>query len=536
MKLTETIKVTPENVPRSIRTIDQPFAGSGDAGYCHPIGAHMLFREDSVTRGQFTASVEMQETAETLMNGVKVKMMVHLVPFCALPRFEGSMELFNASYKGVPGAGGQSVEFFNISSGNLETQRWYHKMGIPMPGTPGGNLAYLEAFNFLWNWRQDARFKGGTPRDEFDRSHAPAFWPQGGRMSNVVPSFDQAVMDGEVELNLIGELPVRGLASSTNSPNAGGSGFNWSGDGNLGTGYYAGDGRTAVATDANGQPQVFAQLQDMGVKLSLQNIELAKQTAAFAQLRKQYETLDDDHIIDMLMDGIRVPDVALMQPILLAQSTTVLGYDKRFATDGANLKKSVSQGIGDVTLTYRTPPVNTGGVIICTMEIVPEQMFERIEDPFCNIQTPEQMPSFVRDYLDPQKVDTMTNKQVDYTHVDPDGTFGFEPLNNRFRSITQPRIGGKFFLTNTSKGSENRMRIWSPERVDPTLSEDFYLVGQLPKSVFADTLMDGFEWTGWHRCQVSGHTVFGKQLQEDGDEYETIDGMIDKSRIESPEQ
>lgn len=544
MNLTETIKVTPEMVPSTLRVVDSPLASSGDAGIVHPVAATALFREDGVQRGQVTVNVEMQETAETLMNGVRVKVMAHLVPWCAFDRFEGSMELFNAAYKGQPGAGGQSVSFFDTAAVAASFTDWHKQFGVHLPPVGNFNTMYLEAFNTLWNFRAKARFKDAPQRALLDTTAAQGFWPNPGRMSNVVPTFDQAVMDGEVELNLFGQAPVSGLGVINGAFNVGTSAaVRETGSGALTTFSRFVDGGTdgsqmkmeVSQIEGVWRPQVFAEMAQAGIKLSLQNIELAKQTAAWAQVRKQYKNISEEHLIDMLMDGIRIPDLALMQPILLAQNTTVLGYDKRYATDGANLEKSVSQGLGNVSLTYRTPRINTGGVILITMEISPEQMFERMEDPFLALSSAEQVPAFVRDFLDPQKVDTIANKQVDVTHTDPDGVFGFEPLNNKWRTISAPRIGGKFFLTDANKGHENRMRIWAPETTDPELTADFYLISDLPKAVFADTLADSFEWDGRHMAQIVGHTVFGKRLEEDGNEYETIDAMVDKTRIESPQ-
>jgi len=80
-------------------------------------------------------------------------------------------------------------------------------------------------------------------------------------------------------------------------------------------------GRFMVKEDPDnpGFPGIFAELESKGIILTLANIEMAKKTAAFAEIRRQMKGLDDDHIIDLLMAGIRVPDVQLAQPILFVK-------------------------------------------------------------------------------------------------------------------------------------------------------------------------------------------------------------------------
>ena len=42
--------------------------------------------------------------------------------------------------------------------------------------------------------------------------------------------------------------------------------------------------------------------------MKLQDIKKAKKTAAFAKMRSMYDGIDDEHIIDMLMEGICLPE------------------------------------------------------------------------------------------------------------------------------------------------------------------------------------------------------------------------------------
>ena len=62
-------------------------------------------------------------------------------------------------------------------------------------------------------------------------------------------------------------------------------------------------------------------------------------------------------------------------------------------------------------------------------------------------------PEFIRDTLDPEKVDVVTNEEVDVEHGTPVGTFGYTYLNGKWaRSI--PRVGGKFYRPDPDGGFE----------------------------------------------------------------------------------
>ncbi|TIS12727.1 MAG: hypothetical protein E5X07_39360, partial [Mesorhizobium sp.] len=101
-------------------------------------------------------------------------------------------------------------------------------------------------------------------------------------------------------------------------------------------------------------PEIYAELQNAGITVSLSNIELAKKTAAFARLRTQYNEHSDQYLINMLMDGLTIPEQAMMQPILIGEQTTIFGMSKRYATDAANLKESVVNGATMVDMAIQT--------------------------------------------------------------------------------------------------------------------------------------------------------------------------------------
>ena len=106
---------------------------------------------------------------------------------------------------------------------------------------------------------------------------------------------------------------------------------------------------------------VFAEMAQDGITVSLSNIEMARKTQAFAALRRQYNGHTDEYIIDLLMDGITVPEQAWKQPILLGDMSTVFGMSKRYATDSANLTESVVNGITAVQQRFRAPAFRWAG-------------------------------------------------------------------------------------------------------------------------------------------------------------------------------
>ena len=194
------------------------------------------------------------------------------------------------------------------------------------PGQPI-NTEYIEAYNAIWNFRAKNRSPDIEQRLLTDTSLAPAFWLHQ-TFAHIVPDFDQAIIDGEVALSVVNaKMPVSGLglyqpAGPLTDYSVKESGNkttlypkSWSIDNSPGT---QGFSRVLAREDAAhaGFPDIYAELQDNGITLSLANIELARKTQAFANLRRQYN-MHEDYVIDLLMDGITIPDQAWKQPILL---------------------------------------------------------------------------------------------------------------------------------------------------------------------------------------------------------------------------
>lgn len=533
----EMIPTDPITVEKSIRRDTLRVLTSSNAGKIVPVAVIPLLREDRVSTSRVRLAVEMMETVELLENGINVTAYAHFVPHLALDRFK-SMDELNRSYQGVAGAGGSVIPYFQTMTYDRNAEFW-KTLGIHAVQGATVNAAPVEYYNEIVNFRRRSRSEKLTLRTALDTSLAPAFWKYSD-LQHIVPDFDQAMIDGEVTLNVLSQyLPVRGIGvNSTATAVVVNTSVNETGSTTAQT--YAravvnngtSPNHTLLELEATGmRPAIFAELGAQGVKLSLQNIELAKKTAAFAQMRERFAGIGDDALIDLLMEGIRVPDEALKQPILLDKKSTLIGYNRRWATDGANLSKDVATGETFLDMTLRTPPMNTGGAIVITVEVVPEQLWERRADVFVNTTNPANLPNFMRDFLDPEKVAVVKNSYVDVLHGTPNGTFGYAPLNHEWnRDLV--RIGGKFQRGLTDTFNEDRQRMWSVEQLNPTLTADFYTCTTLHQKVFADQVAHAFEYKLRGEFEIIGNTVFGKGLIEKANnDFNEIDVQIDKTRI-----
>ena len=543
MRMTEMVPSAPIQVQRSTRRDRGRVLTSADAGKILPLKYIPMLREDAVKRGRVRVNIEMMETAELLLNGIRVDVMAHYVPMLAFDRFNGSMEELNRSYKGETGIGGTVVPFFeknkyyNAASNlvlNSSTyssydgfdegtsshgfNEFYGIMGIHTQATET-NTIVVEAYNAIVNHRRKARSASLSLRNAFDHRLAEAFWTLDN--NHIVPDFDQKLIDGEVSLNaLTFEAPV--VSQNLLFYNGHRMPSDTTG--------------SATTTNADGElvwNNVYAELTSGGnATMSLADIDQAKKTAAFAKLRSMYDGIDDESIIDLLMEGIRVPEETMKQPILLSKNSTMIGYNQRYATDAANLDTSVTNGFASVECSIRTPQMNTGGVIVITAEIVPEQMWERKKDYFLYETNPDNLPNFLRDTLDPEQVSIVKADHLDTNHSTPNTTFGYAPLNHEYQR-DMVNIGGKYYRPANDAYDEDRAKIWTVEQTSPTLSEDFYLVSGLHKKVFSDQVADAFEITCISDIEITGNTVFGERLLEADatSDYQHLTDLADSVRI-----
>lgn len=550
MRMTEMVPSAPIAVQRSTRRDRGRVLTSADAGKILPLKYIPMLREDAVKRGRVRVNIEMMETAELLMNGIQVNVMAHYVPMLAFERFNGSMEELNRSYKGEVGIGGSVVPYFdknkygtgefaandipNVDTNNevywqenIHSAEFLQTMGIHTQALEY-NTTIVEAYNAIVNHRRRARSASLPLRNAYDHKLAEAFWSLDN--NHIVPDFDQKLIDGEVSLN---GLRFKAPVYAENATGSVSSGSEVA----ISDSYTRPDGTMpdgTAYTSGYAFNDVWAELTSGGnATMSLADIEQAKKTAAFAKLRSMYDGIEDDHIVDMLMEGIRVPEEAMKQPILLSKATTMIGYNQRYATDAANLDTSVTNGYASVDMSIRTPQMNTGGVIMITAEIVPEQLWERKKDYFLYNTNPDNLPNYLRDVLDQEQVSVVKNDHLDVNHSTPNGTFGYAPLNHEWMR-DMVNVGGKYYRPANDAFDEDRAKIWTVETTDITLSSDFYLVGSLHKKVFSDQVADAFEITCISDMEITGNTVFGERLLEADatSDYQAITDLVDSSRIE----
>ncbi|MES0175723.1 hypothetical protein [Mesorhizobium sp. M0006] len=544
------LSTTPINVPRSNRMHTARGITSLPAGKMVPIAAAPLLREDTVRSGRLRFSFEMMETAEILMNAVYVSVKAYLVPFPALAdRFE-SIDEFNRAFEGVAGLAGAIKPVFKNRVKGAAADDISVYLGLHAKTTDTVTDAYHDAYNTIWNFRAQNRSPNLALRAYTDYSLAPAFWRHE-QFKHVVPDFDQAVIDGQVALNLINaKMPVKGIGMTNNANThfaVASATYKESGGTTqvfpLATSNSATNADEKIffkaASTATGVLDIYAEMQANGITVSLSNIELAKKTAAFARLRTQYNEHSDAYLINMLMDGVSIPEQAMMQPILIGEQTTIFGMSKRYATDAANLKESVVNGATMIDMSIQTPRIPTGGIIMIVAEVTPEQMFERQADPLFHLLQPGQtdgrnFPHYLRDELDPEKVQAVPNRYIDVAHTSPTATFGYAPLNYMW-NVQQPRIGGKFYRPDPLAAfDEDRQRLWAVETVNPALGADFYLCTNMHTNVFVVTNSDPFEVVVQGDFLIEGNTVFGGPLVEATNDYAAVLAKADQTRLVKP--
>ena len=556
MRMTELLTTTPIAQRRSVRGLKKRVLTSFDAGKIIPLSYEWLHREDAVQSGRVRINVQSEMFADGMpMNGIAVNVYAHVVSQACYERFGGSIDEVNKSYAKQNGAAGSVIPFFESNKfyrhdnntvhlqGNYSSvdtsqffgsgnDTFYQTMGIHTEATQM-NTTVNEAYNAIVNHRRKARSKSLPLRNAYDHTLAEAFWLNTG-YNDIVADFDAKLLDGEVSLQgLTFQAPLKSLRAHNynldkvaSSNDALTSGSAWS-PAQLGSSIVD-EGDYYLFDD------IFAELQTGGnATMSLADIDQARKTVAYAKLRSKYDWIEHSYIIDLLMQGISIPSLLQTQPMLVGKKSTMLNFNERFATDGANLDTKVANGSATIEMNISTPKMPYGGTLMYTMEIVPEQLWERSKDPFLYTTDPDTLPNSLRDQLDPQKVQIAKNDVLDVNHTTPNGTFGYQPLNNQWK-MDCVRVGGKFYRPANDAFTEDRQKIWGCETLNPTLSESHYLVKDLHKKIFADQVADSFTATVMSDINVSGNTVFGTSLLEADatSDYEAITAQVDSSRIE----
>lgn len=513
---------------------------SCNPGVFNPIAFIPLLREDRL-RGRVTVQVMSEETVKVIVNPVRVRAEAYLVPKTVLERFQGSMEALNRAYMGEPAPSGfgTTPKWF-IDGGALPAgdsgHEIYDILGLHWQDGDKFNTDLLESYNQVWNWNAKARSQGITLAALNNSTILPAFW-DAWRFDWVKPSFDAAQMEGTIPIRVDGDAIPKVIGYN---PHVAGStpglatGAALTVKAETEAGY---QNKPLSVTDADGTVAYLGlEAPGAGASISLANIALAQKTRAFAMMRDRYKTVPDEYLIDLLMRGIEIPEADLRQPWLIASAEGIIGQTERWATDGASLDTSVANGSVQISFPINTPQVNTGGMVLICVSIVPEQLFERVADPAMLYATGDKSdvytPDYLADYLDPQKVETVPNYYVDVRHSDPAGIFGYAPLNYSWRR-NYARVGGKYKRPVPDAFVEDRQRIWSIEKDSPELSSDWYLCpSPFPKSVFADTNADPYEVICVVQGEIVGNTVFGPRFDEDYGSWDAVIAQVDDTRLD----
>ena len=559
MRNTEIIPNVPVSFSRTRRMSKGRVLTSGDAGKILPIKADPILREEGFS-GNINVSVEMMETSEKPVNAIVAKAMTYFVPYLAFDQFNGSIEELNRSYSKENGIAGSQVDFFeknkyyngssvvtdstptDMDTGDNGRAEFYSTMGIHH-GAADMNNSYVQAYNAIVNHRRKARSTSLATRNEFEHDLAEAFWPNEGN-SHIMADFDQKLIDGEVSLNgLTFKAPVRSIHKGISDGRMLTDETADTLDMYVPAGYNSASSSTWDANAERPLPftdtgawiwnQVWAEISEGGeATMSLADIEQARKTAAFAKLRAAYDGIDDEYIIDLLMQGISVPTEMMKQPMLIGQSSGMFGFAQRYATDSGNLDDTATNGFISLGYRVRAPRTSIGGIVITTLEIAPERVWERKKDYFLYTTDTDNLPNALRDSLDPEKVSVVKKNHLDVNHSTPDATLGYAPLNHEYNR-DQIMVGGKFYRPSNDAYTEVRSRIWTNETTDPSLSTDFYLCTNLHKKIFADQVSDSFEITAVSDLTVDTNVVFGDRLIEADatSDYDTITNLVDANRI-----
>jgi len=550
MRQTEIIPNMPVSFSRTRRSSKGRVLTSGDAGKILPIKADPILREEGFS-GNINVSVEMMETSEKPVNAIVAKAMTYFVPYLAFDQFNGSIEELNRSYSKENGIAGSQVDFFqknkyyngsaevtdstptDMDTGDNGRADFYGTMGIHH-GAADMNTSYVQAYNAIINHRRRARSTSLAERNQFEHDLAEAFWPNEGN-SHIVPDFDQKLIDGEVSLNnfsfkapLVSEGWMQHSETGTPSTAVYGA---VSGGNNAYVNAVSPTG--ATINNAVKWNDIWAELTTGGnTTMSLADIEQARKTAAFAKLRQAYDGIEDEYIIDLLMQGITVPTEMMKKPMLLGQQSGMFAFAQRFATDSGNLDDTATNGFVQLGYRVRAPRTSIGGVVMTTLEIAPERIWERKKDYFLYTTDTDDLPQALRDSLDPEKVSVCRKNHLDTNHSTPDATLGYAPLNHEYQR-DQILVGGKFYRPSNDAYTEVRSRIWTNETSDPSLSTDFYLCTNLHKKIFADQVSDSFEITAVSDLTVDTNVVFGDRLIEADatSDYDEITNLVDSNRI-----
>lgn len=542
---------TPVPYENSLRPDNAVIMTSGRAGVVVPVGYIPLLPGESMS-GRLGIDIKLAEMPRPLVNAVTANVQAWFVPKSAHPQFPGRDEL-NHAMTGLPikslGAADRTPPaFFTTMAGATLTTAaasdFFKTLGLHVPTGATLNTDLIDAFALIYNFRLAAHSSRLTRRQYAAESIAnsttlpPAFWPSG-RFAHVVPDYEAALVQGALDLDVLaGRLPVSGLIyvdAITGAP-ANSKRSNDSTAIAAGASSYA-DVRVnafGAPADVDGEAvpnmKVFATMSGQKISVTLNDIDKARITQAYAKLHSAYAGNDatgfdnDDTLVALLMQGIDPGAESFKRPWLLDSKRVPVGFSERFATDAANLDDSVTVGRAQASLMLNVPKTDVGGVVIYTVEVLPERLDERMSDEWMLCTTFDQLPNPLRDIQRTLPVDMVLNRRIDAKHTTPAGLYGYEPMNHKWKRDAT-RLGGIFYEDIPGNVvTESRAGLWQTDIVNPTLNGTHHLAPvPFPHDVFADTLAPAFEVVARHVCSIVGTVQFGDVLTEANDDYAAVE-------------
>jgi len=528
------VRDTPIPHQRTLRRDSVSVITSSFGGKFVPLKMIPLLPEDGANNSRLTLTVQMAETAEMLLNSVTIQCQSWFVPKLALDRFQ-DMGQIERSFNGINEKDGAPIPWFEIEQDM--SKEIYKVLGLHYNSADSYNTDYVESYNAVWNYIAKQRSDALQERDNLDGTLAPAFWEQT-QMKHVVPTFDQALTDGQVPVQSLsaGLIPVKGIGVDEVGSVVTGQTLKETQTGQT-TYDFAKNSSIFIEMDGPDRltalPEIFAELQEGAFNFSLADIDMARETTAWARLRNQYQGLSEDYMMDQLLAGIRISDQQLKNPMLVGQSDTIVGMSQRYATDSANLQKSVTAGQTMLQVPVRAPSTQCGGIIVVTAQALPTQIYERQRDYYFAADKVKDLPNRTSDELDPQPVSLVRNVEVDekYSTGTAGDLFGYAPLNHEWVRRA-PNVGGKYYQPDpAAPWTEVRNRLWDANVVDPVLGPDFYVATTLKHDVFETTTVDPFEWWLSGDVPITGLTYFGPALLEGTDDYDKVLEQVDQTRV-----
>jgi hypothetical protein len=518
--------------------------------------AHWLEPNEAMSFS-YSPSLETELMSKEMFNNMHVRIQAWFVPHTCLERFEGERTKYERSLAGQAEKDGSIIPFFEekpVSRPIADNMPLLSYMGAHIsPDATTYNPVYIEAFNRVYMHRAGVRSsrlvtpdsQGYAPcdRDMYDTSLPRAFRSTHS-LSNIVKEYESALMEGRVDISFNeSRLPITGLGYrhaittetltaanliETTSDNSGDTRSVDTVPVNL-------DTQLLVAELDNYVPQIFAEMSAGSASISLADIAQAKETQAFAKLATRIGKIvgadvDKAYLFNLLMDGVTVSDDIMHQPINLFSEEAIIGHGDQYrSTTSATLDEYVTNLQGARNIARKMPKTPVGGVMLITVEVFAEELFERKFDFVLHSSNRSKYPSALRDFQNRFNPEIVTNKEIDVLAYEPDGLLGYRQRNGWWKEQNAVQLGGRFYDEAVGDGfNEDRAQFFQPIIIsddDPSkvvvgFNEHFYLQPEeYPMDIFAYQNLDPVILTADFKAVINTQIQFGEKPVEGSEEY-----------------